>query len=106
MTPISLAEPVIDRGQINSPAAAPVTARYAGSPMSYETVYSETVNVAQMRFTKLKKYRLLFGVLSLIALAGLIISLSVGVSYEPSAAILCCLVGMFVVFSMKIRDAH
>lgn len=107
MTPICLGEHVIDRGQINAPKdGAPVAARYTGSPTSYETVYSETVNVAHLRFKKLEKYRLLFGVLSLLGLALLVVSLLVGVRYEPSAAILCCFVGIFVVFTMKIRDAH
>jgi hypothetical protein len=97
---------VIDKGHIYPPESQPITVRYSGSPTGNDAVYSGMVSVDQLRLQRLVKYRMWFTALSLLALAALIISLIAGISYEPFAALLSCLLGTLVVFAMKIRDAH
>jgi hypothetical protein len=47
---------------------------------------------------------MLWAIVSALCLVYLAVSFSVGISYEPAAALLACSVGLFTVFSMKISD--
>ncbi len=68
-------------------------------------VFSERVAVECLRMNRLRKYRLIFGLLSLICLLGLAVCLYLRIPYEPSAALFFSFFGVFAVFVLKVRDA-
>jgi hypothetical protein len=68
--------------------------------------FSKGVVLEELRMERLRKYRLMFGIASLICLCALVACLYERVSYEPAAALLCCVVGIFMVFAMKVHDAR
>jgi hypothetical protein len=71
-----------------------------------QLIYSEFISVDELRFKRLLKERKVFGIASLMVLAGLIAAAWAGIPYEPFAAMLFCVLGIFVVFAMKVRDAQ
>ncbi|MBS1802447.1 MAG: hypothetical protein JST28_03735 [Acidobacteria bacterium] len=59
-----------------------------------------------LRMERLRKYRLMFGIAALVCLCALAVCIYERVPYEPAAAALCCAVGIFMVFAMKVHDAQ
>jgi len=96
---------IVDGGRISvapEPPSFP-DIRYVAS--SNEQVYAEWISVDELRMKRLIKERKIFGIASLVMLLGLLAALWADVPYEPFAATLLCVLGIFVVFAMKVRDA-
>lgn len=69
-----------------------------------QVTYSNSFDRDYLRLAKLRRLRLLSGVICLSVLAWLCASVYQKVPYEPAAALLACTSGIFAVFYMKVRD--
>lgn len=74
-------------------------------PMNTTVVYSEQFTTTALRLARLKRYVWIFFVLLLICTAATVGCVALGFPYEPAAAVGLSVLGIDVVFIMKIRDA-
>lgn len=71
----------------------------------FDNALTREVDASNDRMLRLRRLRLIWGILSALLLIALSVSLVLHVSYEPAAALLACSTGLFVVFYMKVGDA-
>lgn len=57
------------------------------------------------RVERLRKFRFIFGIASVLWLGVAIACVVFRLPYEPAAAMACCFSGIFTVFAMKVKDA-
>ena len=94
---------VVDGGTVSTQPEPPsFSNRYYAAASN---IYAELISVDELRLKRLIKERKIFGIASLVMLVGLLAAMWAGLPYEPFAAILLCVLGIFVVFAMKVRDA-
>jgi phosphatidylserine synthase len=94
---------IIDIRPLGNPEAASFV--YVGASNKVAMIYSELISVDELRMRRLKKNRMGFAIATLVMLAALLTALFINIPYEPFAALFFCLMGLFVVFAMKIHDA-
>ncbi len=97
---------VVDAGKVSLEPEPPSFSDSCYVDASNEQIYAELISVAELRLKRLKKERKIFGITSLMILVGLLAVLWAGIPYEPFAAVLLCVLGIFVVFAMKVHDAQ
>jgi len=74
--------------------------------VSSESFYTESLVLHLIRLNRLRRLRLWFGVAVILSLCALIVCLALHIPYEPAAALLSSLMGIFVVFAMKVHDGQ
>jgi phosphatidylserine synthase len=82
-----------------APATHVVTAQAA-------VIYQARLTTEELRMKRLLRYRTLFGLASLALLVIAVICVAIKIPYEPAIAMFACTVGTFLVFVMKVNDAH
>lgn len=87
-----------------TPSGGPILFSFKVGPMNATMVYSEQFTTAALRLARLKRYAWIFSVLFLIFAAAAIGCLVARLPYEPASAVSISLLGIAIVFIMKIRD--
>lgn len=99
-------EQVINTKTVGDPKPPSFPDQFVAASSNKELIYSELISVDELRVKRLIKQRKVFGLATLMILAALLAVLGFGLPYEPLAALLFCVMGIFVVFAMKVHDAQ
>lgn len=96
-------QPSTETGTLGQPK--PTSNRSCADSSNKQLIYSELISVDELRWKRLLKERRIFAIASVMMLLGLLAAVWAGIPYEPFAAMLFCVLGIFVVFAMKVHDA-
>jgi hypothetical protein len=104
MQRLDYTKPALICGQVYENSALNSTMIQVLTPPAYPIAIG-TISAQEIRLQTLLGYRNLFAALSAIAVIASGLCAAYDLSWEPAVALLFCLLGLAVVFELKIREA-